>query len=206
MSKHKILHNGPTSGLIKYWFAYLWMKMTGWKIVADIPPDKKFIIVGAPHTSNWDFPLALLTCFALRLKIAWIGKHSLFKKPFGGFMRRLGGIPVNRECSSGIVEQMAKKFANSEKLVVAIAASGTRKKSDYWRSGFYWIAHEARVPILCGYLDYTHKEAGFGLTFLPSGDIQKDMARIREFYRNVTGKFPEKTTPVRVRDETGNKK
>ena len=195
-------HNGPTSGKLKYWFGHLWLKLTGWKISVQIPPEKKFIIVGAPHTSNWDFPIALVTCFALRLKVAWMGKHTLFKKPFGGFMRWLGGIPINRDSANGIVQQMAAKFHESERLVVAIAAAGTRKKSEYWKSGFYWIAHEARVPILCGYLDYARKEAGLGLSFLPSGDIKKDMARIRAFYENISAKHPEKATAIRIRDES----
>lgn len=201
MHPFKIQHNGPQSGILKYWFGYVWLKVTGWKIFAEMPQDKKFIIVGAPHTSNWDFPLALVTCFALRLKISWMGKHTLFKKPFGSFMRWLGGIPINRQSANGIVQQMTEKFHESEKLVVAIAAAGTRKKSEFWKSGFYWIAHEAQIPILCGYLDYKKKEAGLGFSFLPSGDIHKDMSRIREFYKNITGKHPEKTTEIRVRDE-----
>ncbi|KAA3616024.1 MAG: acyltransferase [Calditrichaeota bacterium] len=201
MRNKKVSHNGPTSGLLKYGFGRLWMWLIRWKVAGELPAAEKFIIVGAPHTSNWDFPLALVTCYVFRLKIAWMGKHTLFKKPFGGFMRSLGGIAIERDSKNGIVDQMVEKFNNSKKLVVAIAASGTRKKSDYWKSGFYWIAHKAQVPIICGYLDYSRKEAGFGLSFIPSGDIKNDMDRIRNFYFDINGKHPELATAIKVRDE-----
>ena len=130
-----------------------------------------------------------------------MGKHTIFRKPFGGFMRWLGGIAINRSSSSGVVDQIADKFKTSEKLVLALAAEGTRKKSDYWKSGFYWIALKAQVPIVCGYLDYPTREAGFGLSFIPTGDMKKDMDRIREFFCDKRGKIPENASTVRLRDE-----
>ena len=116
-------------------------------------------------------------------------------------MRWLGGIPINRDSENGVVDQIAKQFRESEKLVVAIGPSGTRKKKDYWKSGFYWIAHTAQVPILCGYLDYGQKKACLGLSFVPTGDIKEDMDRIREFYQGIQGKYPELTTRIRLVDE-----
>jgi 1-acyl-sn-glycerol-3-phosphate acyltransferase len=177
------------------------MALFGWEVVGEVPPGGKFVLVGAPHTSNWDFPFTLAAVYSLRLKISWMGKDSIFKGPFGAVMRRLGGIAINRESANGVVGQMVKKFQESKHLVVAIAPSGTRKKTDYWKSGFYWIAHNAQVPVLCGYLDYGRRKAGIGLSFIPTGDIQRDMDRIREFYRGIRGKKPALMTRIRFRDE-----
>ena len=116
-------------------------------------------------------------------------------------MRWLGGIPVDRDSEHGVVDQIARQFGEPDRLVVAIGPEGTRKKKDHWKSGFYWIAHTAQVPILCGYLDYGRKEACLGLSFVPTGDIKKDMDRIREFYQSIQGKHPELTTRIRLVDE-----
>jgi 1-acyl-sn-glycerol-3-phosphate acyltransferase len=127
-----------------------------------------------------------------------MGKDTIFKKPFGGFMKWLGGIAINRESEHGVVDQIVKQFKTSQQLVIAITPSGTRKKREYWKSGFYWIAYSAQVPILCGYLDYGQKKACLGLSFIPSGEIKKDMDRIRKFYKNIQGKNPELTTKIRL--------
>jgi 1-acyl-sn-glycerol-3-phosphate acyltransferase len=132
-----------------------------------------------------------------------MGKHTAFRKPFGGLLRRLGGIAINRTAAHGVVEQIAQQFRQAAKLVVVVAPSGTRSKRDYWKSGFYWIAHTAQVPILCTYLDYSRKRAGIGLSFVPTGDISRDMDRIREFYKGMRGKKPELATTIRLVDETG---
>ena len=131
-----------------------------------------------------------------------MGKNTLFKKPFGNIMRWLGGIPIDRSVEHGVVGQIVKQFNESQKLVVTIAPSGTRKKREYWKSGFYWIAYNAQIPILCGYLDYSRKKACLGLSFVPTGDIKKDMDRIRGFYKGIRGKNPELTTRIRLMDET----
>ena len=201
MIRSKITHNGPTSGLILQWIGRFWMWLFNWEVVGKVPAGEKFVLVGAPHTSNWDFPLALLALYTLRLKVSWIGKDTLFRKPFGGFMRRLGGIAINRNSPQGIVDQIAKQFRDSRKLAIAIAPSGTRKKREYWKSGFYWIALAAEVPIACGYLDYKKKIACLGLSFFPTGNIKEDMYRIRDFFKGIQGKYPEMTTRIRLRDE-----
>jgi 1-acyl-sn-glycerol-3-phosphate acyltransferase len=130
-----------------------------------------------------------------------MGKHSIFRAPFGKMMRWLGGIPINRESPQGLVSQMVEEYNLQEKLVVAIPPSGTRKKRDYWKSGFYWIAHTAQIPVSCGFLDYAKKEAGFGISFVPTGNLIKDMDKIREFYSGIMGKNPEMTTTMKLRDE-----
>lgn len=201
MPDSKITHDGPTMGLIAHWIGCLWMRLTGWKITGQIPPGGRFVLIGAPHTSNWDFFFGLATLYVIRLKVSWMGKDALFRKPFGGVMRWLGGIAIDRDSPHDVVEQMVEKFTSRRQLVLLITPSATRRKTDYWKSGFYWIARAAKVPILCGYLDYKKKEACFGFTFIPADSIRDDMDRIREFYKGAQGKRPELTTTVRLRDE-----
>ena len=201
MQSSEITHDGPVTGLIPYWIGRLWMWFSGWDVVGQVPAGRKFVLIGAPHTSNWDFPFGLTAVYLFRLKVSWMGKDSLFRKPFGGVMRWLGGVAIHRDSPHGVVDQVAKQFRDSRKLVVLIAPSGTRKKRDYWKSGFYWIAYAAQIPILCGYLDYSRKEACLGLSFVPTGEIKNDMERIREFYKGRQGKYPALTTRVRLREE-----
>jgi len=201
MFSSKITHNGPISGLIPYWIGRLWMWFFCWDVVGQIPVGEKFVLIGAPHTSNWDFPFGLFALYIFRLKVSWIGKDTLFEKPFGGIMRWLGGIAINRDSQHGVVEQIAKQLRESRKLAIAIAPSGTRKRRNYWKSGFYWIAHAAQVPILCGYLDYGNRKACLGLCFVPTGNVKEDMDRIRDFYKGIQGKYPEMATRIRLRDE-----
>jgi len=201
MFSSKITHTGPTSGWVPYWIGRFWMWFFGWDVVGQVPVGDKFVLIAAPHTSNWDFPFGLFALYIYRLKVSWIGKDSLFKKPFGGIMRWLGGIAINRNSQHGVVNQIAKQLRESSKLAIAITPSGTRKRRDYWKSGFYWIAHAAQVPILCGYLDYGRKEACLGLCFVPTGNVREDMDRIREFYKGIQGKYPELATRIRLRDE-----
>jgi 1-acyl-sn-glycerol-3-phosphate acyltransferase len=201
MISAQVTHNAPVSGFIPYWIGRVWMWFFGWDVVGQVPQGEKFVLIGAPHTSNWDFPFTLATAYIFRLKISWMGKQSAFRRPFGGIMRRLGGIAIDRDSRQGVVSQMAERFQASKKLVVAIAPCGTRKRGDYWKSGFYWIAHAAQVPILCGYLDYARREACLGLSFVPSGDIVRDMDLIREFYTGVQGKKPQLASRVRLMDK-----
>ena len=201
MLSPRVTHTGPVSGTILYWIGRFWMWLFGWDVAGQIPPGGKFVLIGAPHTSNWDFPFALAALYVFRLKISWLGKHTLFRKPFGSVMRWLGGIPIHRESQQGVVDQIVKQFGTSQQLVVVLAPSGTRKKRDHWKSGFYWIAHSAQVPILCGYLDYQQKKACLGLSFLPTGDVKKDMDRIRDFYEGIQGKHAELATRIRLIDE-----
>jgi len=201
MRSCKVTHSGPVSGMILYWIGRFWMWLFGWDVVGQVPHGGKFVLIGAPHTSNWDFPFALAALYVFRLKISWLGKHTLFKKPFGRVMRWLGGIPIHRKSQHGLVDQIVKQFRASQQLVIVLAPSGTRKKRDHWKSGFYWIAHSAQVPILCGYLDYYRKKACLGLSFLPTGDVKKDMDRIRDFYEGVQGKHAELATRISLIDE-----
>lgn len=197
----KITHNAPTSGLIKYWIGRAFMAIIGWKVTGELPPNKKFVLIGAPHTTNWDLPIGLALTYIFRLKVRWLGKHTLFQGVQGILMRALGGMPVDRTQPHGVVGQIANEFKQAEKLVIMLAPSGTRKKMPSWKSGFYYIAQEANVPVVCGFLDFKKKEANLGFSFMPSGNIKQDMDMLREYYKDVQGKYPEKTTPVRLLEE-----
>ena len=164
----------------------------GWKTVGEPPPDKKYVLVAAPHTSNWDFPVGLMVCFALRLKVYWMGKASLFPPVLGSVMRWLGGIPVNREKAGNLVQATVDAYQRNERLIVVVPPEGTRSRVRQWKTGFYYIAQGAGVPIALGYLDFRKKEAGLSRMFEPTGDIDADMAAIRAFYAGITGKNPDK--------------
>ena len=166
------------------------LKLSGWKLRGEFPKLDKYVLIGAPHTSNWDFPLTLAVCFAARAKIYWMGKHTLFAGPIGPVMRWLGGIPVKRHQNNSLVQQMVEVYRRSDRLVVAIPPEGTRKAVSEWKPGFYHIACGAEVPVALAHLDYSRTEAGFGPIFPPSGDIDADMPRIRAFYRDKVGKRP----------------
>ena len=171
----------------------------GWTVHMDDPMTRRYVLVVAPHTSNWDFPLGLLAAWALDLKANWIGKHTLFRGPMGPIMRALGGIPVDRGSASDLVDQMAERFAASDHLVLGMAPEGTRGTSDHWKTGFWRIARAAEVPIALAYLDYGRREIGLGGAFMPSEDRDADFARIAAFYAGRQGLRPEKQGTIQAR-------
>jgi 1-acyl-sn-glycerol-3-phosphate acyltransferase len=179
-----------------------WLWLFGWKILGETPTYRKFVLIAAPHTSNWDFPFMLATAYAMQVHISWFGKHTLFIPPWGWLMRRLGGVPVDRRAPQTLVMQMVEKFRQSDDLVLAVPPEGTRRKVDVWKSGFYHIASESGVPIGLGYLDYRRKLCGVGMFVMPSGKVNEDMNRIRGFYRDIRGKHPNLESEPRLREET----
>jgi 1-acyl-sn-glycerol-3-phosphate acyltransferase len=184
------------------WLARVLLGARGWRFEGALPPAPKFVAIGVPHTTNWDFVvfLAVLSHFGVRAR--WIGKHTLFRPPFGGLMRRLGGIAVDRTKATRVVDQVAAEFSRAERLILVIAPEGTRSRAAHWKSGFYEIARRAGVPIALAYLDYPGKRAGIGPLLVPSGDVAADMDRIRAFYADKVGKHPEQQGPIRLRDES----
>jgi 1-acyl-sn-glycerol-3-phosphate acyltransferase len=172
------------------------LRILGWRMAGAFPDSQKFIMIGAPHTSNWDFFYAMLFKYASGLQFKWIGKASLFKPPFGKLFLRLGGIPVWREKKSNFVAQISDLFALSEHLVIAIAPEGTRQQTAYWKSGFYFMAVGARVPIVLGFLDYGRKQIGLGPMLHPTGDIQADFLQIQDFYADKRGANPANQNPI----------
>lgn len=176
-----------------------------WTIAGGVPSVKKYVLIAAPHTSNWDFVMSIAAAFALEVDIRWLGKQQLFDGPLGPLYRALGGIPVDRSKASNMVDRMAEMFAESDAMVLMVPAEGTRGKREYWKSGFYHIARRANVPIALGFLDFDRKQAGIGPLVYPTGDIRKDMDVIRAFYESRMALRPELFTPPRLReeDETG---
>lgn len=167
------------------------LKLTGWRGVGKPIADHRFVLIGAPHTSNWDFPVMLTVVLKLRLRLYWMGKASLFRFPFGGLMRWLGGIPIDRSRAHGVVDQVTQRYQENPQLVVLIPPEGTRSKVREWRTGFYHIANNANVPILMGYIDAERKEAGLADFFYPTGDVESDIKAIRAFYATKRGIRPE---------------
>lgn len=163
------------------------LRVIGWKTRGTELANQRFVLIGAPHTSNWDFPLMLMVVLKLKLRVFWMGKHTLFPFPFGGLMKWLGGVPINRSSSHNVVRETVRQFKDHEELVVLIPPEGTRSKVKEWKTGFYHIANMAKVPILMGYVDAEKKEAGFADFFHPTGDIDKDLEEIRNFYKPISG-------------------
>lgn len=177
------------------------MKACGWRVIGQIPPSSKLIVIAAPHTSNWDFIFLLGAAYHLRLSVNWLGKNVLFRYGAGPLMRFLGGVPVDRARSNNMVTQLVEDIGKRDGIALVIPPAGTRARTDNWKSGFYWIAYGAKIPLVCGYLDYARKEACLGLSFVPTGDVTADMDRIREFYHGISGKHPENTSTIRLREE-----
>jgi 1-acyl-sn-glycerol-3-phosphate acyltransferase len=172
-------------------FGKFGLRLLGWRWIGERPPVQKCIITAAPHTSNWDLLYTLLASMALGIPAVWMMKDSWFFWPLGPVFRWLGGIPVNRSKRSSVVDQMVKAFAENDWLYVIITPEGTRKKVRHWRTGFYWMALGAEVPILLGIINYRDKTVGVGPHFKPSGDLEKDFAFIRDFYHHEAGLNPE---------------
>jgi len=183
----------PVLKTLLRWFSILFFKIAGWRTKGRLPDIPKFVLVGAPHTSNWDFPYSLFIIFIFKTKIYWLGKEALFRMPFKWFFKWLGGIPVDRSKSSNIVAHLIQQFHQNDKLILTITPAGTRKMVKKWKTGFYHIANGANVPIALGFLDYRLKTGGIGPVISPTGDIEADMKTIRAFYDGISGKYPEKS-------------
>ena len=189
---HHTIFDTPVINVLMHWFSRMALRLTGWRVVGGAPTVPKYVLIAAPHTSNWDFPVALMVCFALRLRVYWMGKDSLFPPLVGGVMRWLGGIPVNRARSGNLVQATVGAYNSNARLIVIVPPEGTRSKVTQWKTGFYYIAQGAGVPIALGYLDFRKKEAGLSRMIQPSGDIAADMVEIQAFYAGITGKNPGK--------------
>ena len=157
-----------------------------------MPPLKKYVLIVAPHTSNWDFFVGIAARSILKLRSKYLAKNSLFRIPVVGWLlTQLGGFPVDRSRHSNLVEQVAEMFRNRDKLVVTLTPEGTRSYVPKWKTGFYWIAHQANVPIVMVGFDYGNKIVEVKPPFYPTGDIEKDLPFILNYYRSIKGKHPE---------------
>ncbi len=177
-------------------FSKICLKLSGWRVQGKLPDMKKVVIIAAPHTSNWDLPFTLFVAFVMEINIRWMGKDTIFRPPFEGLFKWLGGIPIDRSRSNSVVDQSIEQFNTKDQFALAIPPSGTRAKVTYWKTGFYHIAMGAGVPIVLGFLDYRRKIGGLGPVIMPTGNLDKDMERIQSFYSGITGKHPEKATAL----------
>lgn len=166
----------------------------GWRIEGELPDLPKFVVIGAPHTSNWDFVMFLGLAFYLRADPRFMGKAELFRGPFGGFFRWCGGYPVDRSKSQGLVEQMVQAFRESDQFILIVTPEGTRKKVEAWKSGFYHIAKGAGVPVVLGFIDGARKVYGLDKTFFLTDDMEADMKAIQGFYAGMVGVHAKSTS------------
>ncbi len=191
----------------------IWLTLfqaVGWHYEGSLPDVPKMVIIGVPHTSNWDGIVLFTMTKILRRYMNWLGKHTLFKPPLGPLMLWAGGVPVNRQTTRNAVEQVVDAFTERERMVLVIAPEGTRKRVDHWKTGFYYIALKAKVPIVMAGIDYREKVLVLAPAFEPSGDLEADFEQIiKPFYANrFYGRFPEKKGPValppnKVSDQSG---
>jgi len=177
------------------------LQLAGWSLRRSPPNSAQYVLLGAHHTSNWDFPLALLGMRAMGIPFHWVAKHTLFFWPLGFVLRKLGGIAVDRSAAHGFVDEAAALFSSNDRLVLAIAPDGTRSKVRFWKTGFYQIAVKAEVPIAFGYLDYKTKTIGIAQGIVSSGRIENDMPFIRDFYRNIKAKYQDRVSDMALRSE-----
>jgi len=174
------------------------LRLSGWRLEYRPPPGPKAVAIFYPHTSNWDFVLAMLTKWALGLPLHWAGKDSLFRGPFGTFFRALGGVPVNRREHTGFVGQMTQEFRRRDSFYLGLAPEGTRSLTEGWKSGFYRLALAADVPLALAYLDFGAKRIGVTDYLALTGDEARDMAAIAAAYAGMKGKRPELQSPIRL--------
>lgn len=177
------------------------LRLLGWKLVGTLPDEKKYVVIFAPHTSNWDFVLMLMVRFCFRMKVAYLGKHTLFKPPFGWFFKMFGGIPVERSSAHNVVDMAAEIIKSRDEIQFALAPEGTRSKKKYWKSGFYRIAQKAQVPILLTYIDSKKRHLGLGKLVQVTGDVEQDLQVIRDFYQDKPGIKPELASDIQFEEK-----
>ena len=190
---HRTIFDTPVVNTLLRGMSLGFLKLAGWKVTGQLPANGcTCVLIAAPHTSNWDLPYTLMVAFALRLNIYWMGKEQIFKPPFRSLMMWLGGLPVRRENANNVVAASVLALQSSDGPVqLVVPPEGTRSKVRYWKTGFYYIALGAKVPIVMAFMDYERKISGLGPVFQPSGDIEADMVSIKAFYAPFKGRNPD---------------
>jgi 1-acyl-sn-glycerol-3-phosphate acyltransferase len=184
---NRTIFNTPILSAFYHYLARTIMRLTGWRIDGGLPDLPKFVLIGAPHTSNWDFLLFLGVIFSLQANVRFMGKAELFRFPIGWFFRYCGGVPVDRKKSTGLVDQMVKACNESEKFILVIAPEGTRHQVAEWKRGFYHIAKSAEIPIVMAVVDGKHKTVHLGQVFHPTENMEADLKTIKGVFEGVTG-------------------
>ncbi|GGD73093.1 1-acyl-sn-glycerol-3-phosphate acyltransferase [Microbacterium murale] len=193
----------PYGYVVKRILARAFWALSRWTLTGDEVPTRPTILIGAPHTSNWDFVLMLAIAWRLGIDVHWLGKKSLFTGWRGPIMRRIGGVPVDRDDPSRVVKDVIAQVHSGEVFALVVTPDGTRGGNEYWKSGFYRIATETGMPVTLGYVDRTTMTTGLGPTFELTGDVAADMDRIRTFYADKAGVRPSRRTEPRLREERG---
>lgn len=171
--------------------AQLFFWLIGWKTAGTVPPMDKYVAIVAPHTSVYDAVYGLMAKYIFGIKFSFLGKQEAFRFPMGILLKAFGGIPVDRSISHNLVQEVVNMFNTRTHFVLALSPEGTRQRVDKWRTGFYYIALQAKVPIVLCYLNYETKTAGLGPVFYPTGDIEADIEEIKKFYRPIKGLHPQ---------------
>jgi 1-acyl-sn-glycerol-3-phosphate acyltransferase len=171
----------------------------GWSTIYVPFPEPRGVLVVYPHTSNWDFVIGMLYRLGRGVPVHWLGKHSLFRWPFGGLLRRLGGIPVDRRAPRGAIRSIADEFERRDFMWIGLAPEGTRSHTDHWKSGFYQIALAAKVSCGLGFIDYPTKTLGITAYIQFTGDVEEDLAKIRAFYADKRGLRPGQASDIQLR-------
>ncbi|MDB4043276.1 1-acyl-sn-glycerol-3-phosphate acyltransferase [Gammaproteobacteria bacterium] len=167
------------------------MKITGWKTVGHFPRDERVVLVVGPHTSNWDFVVAMSAVLSWDINIHWVGKHSIFKKGFRRVLRKMGGIPVNRANPDALKEEIIDITNKYKGFIIGLAPEGTRKKVERLKTGFLRIANDTNSKIMLAGIDFSNKTIELGEFFSPSGDVEQDLNNIKHYFSNFSGKRPE---------------
>ncbi len=181
---------------MKKWWGKTLLGIFGWKVEGAVPNDlKRMVMVAAPHTSNWDYPIAIVAFMVIGIRMRYFIKDSYTKPPLGFIFKGLGAIGVNRSRRGNLTQFAVELLNESSEMVILVPAEGTRGKVEKWKTGFYHIAVEAEVPIVLGYVNYKNKIAGIGPVYYPTGDFQTDMDHIQKFYEDKVGRFPDQYNP-----------
>jgi 1-acyl-sn-glycerol-3-phosphate acyltransferase len=170
--------------------AHRLLGLGGWRVEGALPDEPRFVIIVAPHTSNWDFLIGVLAMFAVGVRLNWLGKHTLFRFPFAPLLRWLGGEPIDRSTNRGTVEVAIERFRRRPQWVLGLTPEGTRKRVEQWRTGFHQIAVGAGVPIVPVTIDYRRRVLGLGAPFRPVGDPQIDVAKLRALFQSDMARHP----------------
>ena len=187
---HMTIFNTPILSTIFHYSARFWMRVAGWRVNGTLPDLPKYVLIGAPHTSSWDFVLFLGVIFTLRANVRFMGKAELFRNPLGWFFYYCGGVPVDRKKSTGLVEQMIEACNKTDHFILTIAPEGTRHHVSAWKRGFYHIATGAGIPIVPAVVDGKKREVRIGQVFHPTQDVEADMKSITGLFEGVAGINP----------------
>ena len=177
-----------TGNAFTRWMGRTVLRLGGWTMAGDFPSEPKLVIIAAPHSSGWDAVWGLAAKVAMGMRVVVIGKQELFRWPLGWLLRRFGIMPVDRARAHGVVDQVVERFAQSDTMWFVLAPEGTRKRVEHWKTGFWHIARDAGVPVLCAYFHYPTKTVGIGPVMHMTADLKGDMARVRDYYRPWIGK------------------